>query len=536
MGKVGFSPIIGLAVVVALALAAVFGAMSLTNPAFAAIGQPADAELTERTFSPQDASTSVAMGEGLSYDISSLITGGGDNFDEASVECVPGCSSGNPITGTPSVAAGFSAVNLIVGATNVANVGRVRMTITVELNKGDDQEIVIDVEVTPVVNEEATVIQGIPDQRVTIRTSVGGTPAPDSDSVMTTIDLADYFMDGRGNGVITEYAATQEPTGILTFDPVDGNLDQNANPSEGTELGMFVAADGMAQLVAVTIQTTDGNTAPADTDPSITFFVNVVMFVEPPGAVTGLVAERGDGSATLMWADPDPANAAITNYEWRAMIGDTSGMWNALIGDDLEDRRDVTIVGLTNGVTYTFQVRAIIGVTPGDADTSNEVTPMAPRGPVAPSLAPGGDGAGSTTSYTVEFQVRDDDDTTDIIVNTREDDLIIEFHEDYSVPATIRNTSVAITTDTEIAYVMGETPKDEVTFTPEDVTVDGNEIFISVGDIDERDDKFEYTFAEGDVISVPVPPVGWDQQPHCRQELPGCRSHYLWCRENRQQP
>ena len=45
----GFTPIIGLAVVVALAMVAVFGAMSLTNPAFAAVnGQPADAELTER--------------------------------------------------------------------------------------------------------------------------------------------------------------------------------------------------------------------------------------------------------------------------------------------------------------------------------------------------------------------------------------------------------------------------------------------------------------------------------------------------------
>ena len=36
MGK-GFTPMIGLAVVVALALAAVFGAMSLANPAYADI-------------------------------------------------------------------------------------------------------------------------------------------------------------------------------------------------------------------------------------------------------------------------------------------------------------------------------------------------------------------------------------------------------------------------------------------------------------------------------------------------------------------
>ena len=38
MAKKGFTPMIGLAVVLALALAAVFGAMSLTNPAFAAVG------------------------------------------------------------------------------------------------------------------------------------------------------------------------------------------------------------------------------------------------------------------------------------------------------------------------------------------------------------------------------------------------------------------------------------------------------------------------------------------------------------------
>ena len=37
------TPIVGLAVVMALALAAVFGSMSLANPAMAAIAQPADA-------------------------------------------------------------------------------------------------------------------------------------------------------------------------------------------------------------------------------------------------------------------------------------------------------------------------------------------------------------------------------------------------------------------------------------------------------------------------------------------------------------
>ena len=39
--------------------------------------------------------------------------------------------------------------------------------------------------------------------------------------------------------------------------------------------------------------------------------------------------------------------------------------------------------------------------------------------------------------------------------------------------------------------------EDDVTFTPEDVTVDGNEVFISLGDMDERDDHFDYDLVSG---------------------------------------
>ena len=50
-----FTPIIGLAVVVALAMVAVFGAMSLTNPAFAAIGMGVKVVLSSTgRSSPQD--------------------------------------------------------------------------------------------------------------------------------------------------------------------------------------------------------------------------------------------------------------------------------------------------------------------------------------------------------------------------------------------------------------------------------------------------------------------------------------------------
>ena len=58
----GLTPIIGLAVVVALAMVAVFGAMSLTNPAFAAVGAPADSQMAEQVGQPQQATVTVYAG------------------------------------------------------------------------------------------------------------------------------------------------------------------------------------------------------------------------------------------------------------------------------------------------------------------------------------------------------------------------------------------------------------------------------------------------------------------------------------------
>ena len=75
-------------------MVAVFGAMSLTNPAFAAVGAPADAELAERTFSPQDtpedftatgAHNSVMLaweddGDATGWNVSVMRTGAGESW------------------------------------------------------------------------------------------------------------------------------------------------------------------------------------------------------------------------------------------------------------------------------------------------------------------------------------------------------------------------------------------------------------------------------------------------------------------------
>ena len=48
----------------------------------------------------------------------------------------------------------------------------------------------------------------------------------------------------------------------------------------------------------------------------------------------------------------------------------------------------------------------------------------------------------------------------------------------------------------------GGTPVSTRTFTPEDVTVDGTELFISLGDMDEQDDRFDYDVEGGEIITV----------------------------------
>ena len=381
------TPLVGLAVVVALAMVAVFGAMSLTNPAFAAVGAPADAELAERTFSPQDATTTVAMGEALSYNIAPLITGGGANYDGVvgAISCVPACGKGSPITAPPVVMPDFGAINLTVPAGNVAATGRVRVSVEVNLKDSTtNQDIKVDVTVTATVNEPSTLRAAIPDQTVTIRASK-------TDTASTTINLKDYFMSGRGDGAIGSYKITFPKTSGLVHDL----------PKTSSDLKLYARPGTTPALVAVTVEAVDGHTDP---NPSYTFFVDMV--------------ESGTGPTTA------------------------------------------PTVGL-------------------------------------PSFVQSSDDPGDSANYTVKFEIPDG-----VTVNTRQNDLVIEFHEDYGFPASMRTTSVAITTTGGVYPTVSRGDVSTRTFTPEDVTVDGEKALISLGDMDEQDDRFDYEIAEGEIVTV----------------------------------
>ena len=108
-------------------------------------------------------------------------------------------------------------------------------------------------------------------------------------------------------------------------------------------------ADNITVKVAV-----EGSTAPAT-----------------PGAPTGLSATPGDGQVTLAWTAPDSIGGGdITGYEYEQ---NETGTWTSTGATATSH----TVTGLTNGQAYTFRVRAVNSVGPGEASAvSTSVTPV----------------------------------------------------------------------------------------------------------------------------------------------------------------
>ncbi len=90
---------------------------------------------------------------------------------------------------------------------------------------------------------------------------------------------------------------------------------------------------------------------------------NISLAVIPgtiPDAPSTLRAEAGDGQARLAWTAPasDGGNA-ITGYDYRQRVGNGSfGAWMPILNSDA-NTTEHTVTGLTNGTSYTFEVRAV---------------------------------------------------------------------------------------------------------------------------------------------------------------------------------
>ena len=99
-----------------------------------------------------------------------------------------------------------------------------------------------------------------------------------------------------------------------------------------------------------------------------------------PAAPTGLTATAGDGSATLNWEAPsDDGGSTITGYQTRYST-DSGSSWSAWTSTGT-DAVGTTVSSLSNGVSYTFQVRAVNTNGAGSPSlSSSAVTPTASTG------------------------------------------------------------------------------------------------------------------------------------------------------------
>ena len=148
-----------------------------------------------------------------------------------------------------------------------------------------------------------------------------------------------------------------------------GTVFNNPSPSPlgGDAWQVTAPSRAPGTTVAVTVTFRVGLTASAGT---FTYAAPTPPPVFPPGAPAGVSAVAGDAQAQVTWTPPTSSGSfPVTNYEVRSTPAG---------GTCLVATLTCTITGLTNGMAYAFEARALNGAGWGPWSTrSNTVTPTA---------------------------------------------------------------------------------------------------------------------------------------------------------------
>jgi titin len=136
----------------------------------------------------------------------------------------------------------------------------------------------------------------------------------------------------------------------------------------------------------------------------------ITLYITPPSAPpapTSLSASAGDQSASISFTQSSNGGDAITNYKYSLDGGSTFTAFSPA-----DTTSPVVITGLTNGVSYNIQLKAVNSLGDGDASASITVTPStipdaptnlvasyAGSGTVEISFTPGNDEGAIITNY-----------------------------------------------------------------------------------------------------------------------------------------
>jgi len=220
--------------------------------------------------------------------------------------------------------------------------------------------------VTPTIN--ATVPDGSGTVTITVVTDAGTYSGgsftfatPTANPVSATVSF------GSSNNAIA-LSASGNPTSVAVASaPAHGSATASGTAISYTPTAGYAGADSFTY----TATNAAGTSSPA----TVSITVNAAV----PGAPTIGTATAGDAQATVNFTAPaSNGGSAITGYTVTASPGGITGSGAGA---------PITLIGLTNGVAYTFTVTATNSVGTGSPSAaSNSATPLAPPTAAAKSV------------------------------------------------------------------------------------------------------------------------------------------------------
>jgi hypothetical protein len=206
--------------------------------------------------------------------------------------------------------------------------------------------------------------------------TAGGGQSAVAGSAFAT-NLSATIEDAHGNPVLTG------GTTVTFTGPASGASGTFASDSSFTS-GVPTSGGGVATASVFTANTTGGVYAMAVTSVGLTAASSNETNEVVPGAPTSLIATLGNTSVVLSWNGPS-SNGGSTITGYNIYEGTSSGGESAspVSGVDLagctsgSGPSGCQVTGLTNGITYYFNVRAVNVAGPSVASNGASATPAA---------------------------------------------------------------------------------------------------------------------------------------------------------------
>ncbi|WP_419925851.1 fibronectin type III domain-containing protein [Candidatus Poriferisocius sp.] len=181
--------------------------------------------------------------------------------------------------------------------------------------------------------------------------------------------------DGGSTIIRYEYTFDENGVAVNVWYPVPGS---NRRTTSHTVTGL---TNGTAYRFRLRAVNYEGNGAVA------TAVLLPAIPATTPAQPIGLKATPGNSQATLTWTPGFDGGSPILHYEIRQRVGAGAYTPWTIIVDSTAATTSHTVTGLTNGVTYQFQVRAVNAQGPGTTQPESSEPEVAEPETTGPETA-----------------------------------------------------------------------------------------------------------------------------------------------------